>query len=209
MKKLLFVLLALGIVQISFAQFKWGVKGGINTFKVKSDAIYIDDSGVESPFELDFDDSQFGYHLGLTGLYRGTFWFFQPNVILNTTRTTYRATEIFEGNESFFDETTYYLDVPLMFGFRFLGLRAGIGPVTHIFIANDTDFTDFDGYSEQFKHITSGYQVGLGLDLGHLHFDFNVERSTKEFGEHINLYGNEYQFDKKPFRAITSISYTF
>ncbi len=212
MKKQLLVLLAFMALQttIVHAQFKFGVRGGISTTEIEPDQIVIGSKDDAEAFGLAVEEANYSFHGGI--FFRiGNKFFVQPEVLFNTSKVTFRLEDF--GNISTYDglreETYNYLDIPFMMGWKLGPLRFQAGPVGHVFLDSEADFSDLEDYDPEFSKFTMGWQAGLGLDIWKIILDFKYEGSFQKFGDHLVFNGEDYQFDENPGRFVASVGLFF
>lgn len=187
---------------------KYGIKLGISTPDIKpADAKSI----MTDSLLLKVNEASYGFHGG--GWLRLKFgnFMFQPEVVFNSSKTTYSASAI-KGSaivDSLKTESFKNLDMPLLLGIKLSSLRLHAGPVGHLHLSSTSELTDFKSYSSKFASMTWGYQAGVGLDFGKLGIDLRYEGNFNNYGEHITIGTKQYNFDKKPTRLLVSMAYAF
>lgn len=203
------VLLAfLSIHQLN-GQIALGIKGGLATFDVKPGDLVILNQNDAEAFRLKIDDAKYGIHIGFFLQAKTNAVFVQPEILFNSNTINYQIEDIATGDLRILDETYQNLDIPLIVGFRAGPLRLGGGPVGHLAISSSSDLFDLDGYDQNFKNMTWGWQAGLGLDFWKLHIDLRYESNLSNFGDHLTFFGEQYEFDDKPSRIIASLGISF
>lgn len=162
---------AIGLIFVIFsmqlqAQTKsgFGIKGGLNynyNENFFKDAQLI----MEDPF------SSLGYNVGFFGKIKLPLVYLRPELVYSNLSTVVQ-------NQTF---TTQRLDVPILIGVDLLGSFISVfaGPSLHYRISDDLKDFNVDNLSTNF---TTGYQIGLGLNLGPLGLDLRFE---KEFTAQI------------------------
>ena len=78
-------------------------------------------------------------------------------------------------------------------GCKFGPLRLMAGPEGHVFLNSTSGLLDIDGYRQDFKGLTLGWQGGVGLDLWNLVVDIRYQGNFNNFGDHITFLGQEYE----------------
>ena len=66
-----------------------------------------------------------------------------------------------------------------------------------------------EGFKEDFKDMTIGYQAGLGVDIGRIGVDLRYEGNFTKFGSYITFGGQQYEFSQSPNRLLGSVTYRF
>jgi len=132
----------------------FGIKGGLN---YNSNGQYFKNA------EAIWGDPRenMGYHLGIFGKINAGPVFIRPEV--NYTNLTSEINQV--------KLTTQRLDAPLLVGINLLGQVVSVfaGPSLHYYINDDLRSFDYDKYN-------TGFQVGVGLNLGNLGLDLRYER---------------------------------
>lgn len=195
----------------SFAQFKWGIKAGVSTSDLKSSDLIIVDPTVQDSFRLGIDKANIGFHFGvLTQIKFGVF-IIQPECLFNSSSIDYNLSHINSTIvSSVLNETYKDLDIPILFGFSAGPVRLIAGPVGHIHLNSTSSLTDWNGYKQDFKDITYGWQAGVGIDFFRtVLLDIRYEGNFTKHGDHITFLGNKYPFSKTPARLLASIAVVF
>ena len=193
-----------------WSQTRFGIKAGINT--VDREAINISDSEGRDELILAIEDANYGINIGMFLLAKSKRFFIMPELIYNSNSTDYKLDTLDglgEYLDGVFQEKYQNLDIPIMMGLRFDFLRIGAGPVGHVFLNSTSDLLDFEGYEQDFKSLTMGYQIGLGIDLWSINVDFRYEGNFTNYGDHFRFFGNEIPFSQKPERFIGTIGISF
>lgn len=184
-----------------------GIKGGIHTTRVSTEKLEIFNPGTFRPFELDVNEIRVGYQFGAYyRIYLDQF-VIQPEVVLNTHSSRYTFQEL--GFQQALEENYQFLDIPVMFGYDFGVLNLFAGPVGHIFMGSTSELKDLDGYKQNWEKLTWGWQAGLSFDIWRLNLDLRYEGNFYRYGEHIEFFGNSYNFSNRPNRIITAVGFRF
>ncbi len=190
------------------AQFKIGFKGGVSTYDVGTDSIRILEPGGANAYWLVVQEANYGIHFGLVSQINIRGFIIQPEIVYNTNRVDFRVTDKLNVS-NIVTERYQYLDIPILIGAKAGPLRLNFGPVGHVFLQNTSGLVDFEGYREDFKSMTLGFQAGLGIDFWKILLDVRYEGNLSNFGDHITFFGNKYQFSDTPRRLLASISLVF
>jgi hypothetical protein len=190
------------------AQFKIGVKAGIGSYDLGTDSIKIQNGSLGNQVKIAVEDASYGYHFGLVAQINLGGFIIQPEVLYNSNSVDFKVTDGFS-MDRIVKEKYQYLDIPILFGTKAGPLRLNVGPVGHVFLQNTSGFTDIEGYKEDFKSLTLGFQAGLGIDFWKILLDIRYEGNLTNFGSHITFDGNQYQFSERPRRLLASISFVF
>ncbi len=201
-------ILLFALVSISQAQFKIGVKAGLGSYDLGTDSINIQNGSLGNQVKIAVENASYGYHMGLVAQINLGGFIIQPEVVYNSNRVDFKVTDGFS-MDRIVSEKYQYLDIPVLFGTKAGPLRLNVGPVGHVFLQNTSGFTDFEGYKEDFKSLTLGFQAGLGIDFWKIFLDIRYEGNLTNFGSHFTFDGNQYQFSERPRRLLASISFVF
>ena len=193
------------------AQFKIGLKGGLSSPDIDPKAFIITRDNATSDLKVDIENAGFGYHLGIFTRITIANVFIQPELIYNSSSVDYKLSEIELSNtiSSIKEEKFKQLDIPVIAGLKWSPMRVGAGPVGHIHLNNTSGLFDIDGYAEDFKMITFGWQAGLGLDLWSLIVDLRYEGNFNNFGDHIVIGGESFDFSDRDNRIVLSAGISF
>ena len=207
--------LSLGIISFLFvinmhAQFEAGIKFGMSSADLSDISIVeIIDQGRDisiSPVEADY-----GVHFGVYTRLSFLGIFVEPALLFNSSNLAYKIEDFSEGGivEELKSETYRSVDLPFLVGTKLGFLRVQAGPVAHFYLDRVSDLVSIDGYSENLKESTYGFQAGIGLDLWKFRFDVNYEGNLSYFGDDITIDGTSYVFDDTPSRLVASVGMKF
>ena len=195
-----------------WSQTRFGIKAGINTVDIDREEINITDSEGRDRLKIAIDEANYGINIGLFLLAKSKHFFVMPELIYNSNSTDYKLDTLGSLGgylDGVFQEKYQNLDIPIMMGVRFDFLRIGAGPVGHVFLNSTSDLLDFEGYEQDFKSLTLGYQVGLGIDLWSINLDFRYEGNFTNYGDHFRFFGAEVPLSNTPERFIGTIGISF
>ena len=194
---------------IAQAQIEFGIKAGLNSIDLVSNAIQFENGGTN--FDLKFQESKYGHHFGLYTRMKAFNIYVEPAVIFNSNTVTYSLDEYSEQGviNSLKNETYNAVDIPLLLGIKAGILRIFGGPVGHLHINSSSDLWDIRGYKQQFKDATYGYQAGFGLDLWKIRLEVSYEGNFNRFGDHIVINDTPYSFGDSASRIIGTVGYAF
>lgn len=209
MKKIIFACVVLFSSLNSFGQIEFGVKAGLNSIDLVSNSIQIDDGF--SLKEIRFRESKYGHHFGIYSRIKILGLYVEPAAIFNSNTVTYSLDDYSEAQtvSTLKNETYNSLDIPLMFGIKAGIVRIFGGPVAHVHISSKSDLFDWSDYRHKFKTASYGYQAGFGFDVWKIRLDLSYEGNFGNFGDHINVGGNDYAFDNSAARVIGTIGIKF
>ncbi|MEA5258923.1 porin family protein [Arcicella aquatica] len=176
---LLLVLFCLTKTSSVFAQFTFGIKGGVNFSQLKTD-FKNQSAGANLQQSL---DTKTGY---VGGVYFriGKTIFLQPELIFSAKGGSLNL----NSQKVNVDYTS--LDVPLLIGYKLGPLRLNAGPVASFKVSNSIS-DDLKNYGsnigDSFKNASYGYQAGAGLDIGSLSVDLRYEGSLSDISNVVDL----------------------
>lgn len=205
MKKLLLITIMLLCISSStlFSQVDFGLKFGVHSFELSdpTDIIFPNSEG-----SIAFSDAKLGFQGGIFTKIQFANIFIEPRVMLNSTNVEYIINDpdgsIVDGIK---DGSFTNLDIPVLLGFKLLFFDAIVGPVAHINLDSSSDLFDFPGYEERFSTANYGWRAGAGFSLGNLTLGIEYEGNFSEFGDHINIGGQEFSFEDSPSRLLFNI----
>ena len=165
------------------AQFSLGAKAGLNFSHINTDN--LDESSVT------------GYQAGLFARI-GTGFFLQPEVYLSSSGGKFSTNS--NGTDYSAKVRFTALNVPLLLGKSFggdnLNVHFNAGPVYTYILDKNTSFSNnftqaFNDFGD-YKNSTLGYQLGGGLDIGHITADLRYEggltKVNENYGQRQNLW---------------------
>ena len=205
------LLISFCLFQTSQAQVKFGLRGGLSSADLEPSSFLVVGNNSFNDLKVEVEDAGYGYHLGLFMQAKIGNFFIQPEILYNSMSTDYKITDIsFENSVTSIKEEQFNdLDIPVMVGFKWLFLRLGGGPVGHVHLDSTSGLFDIDGYSEDFKSVRFGWQAGIGLDIWKLVIDLKYEGNFNNFGDHITIGGQQFDFDTGDNRMIVSVGLAF
>ncbi|MBE7178032.1 MAG: PorT family protein [Mucilaginibacter polytrichastri] len=193
MKKIIILSIALlagarfAEAQVGTGLFKFGIKAGLNTSKIKTDGGAFD------------EDNIVGYQAGVWARF-GSGLYVQPEVYIGSKGGKFAAesngTTISTNNKVKF--TT--IDVPVLVGQSFgvskLNIRYAVGPVYTYYMNTDRTFSQnfSDAYQDfgNYKSSSFGGQAGAGIDIGNLtadiRYEFGLSKINERYGQRPNLW---------------------
>lgn len=189
MKRLLLSALLLSFSLATYAQAGgsgFGLKAGLN-FNTNGD-LRFDELPDISP------DAGVGFHVGVWGRLGGVAYV-RPELVYTEIRSDYEG-DTFKMRK---------IDLPILFGHRFLGIFHGyIGPALQFIL--DTGLEDIS-LGDIEKETTLGFQIGGGLNLGKLGIDLRYERGFSP--NFIDVVGDVegIRLDTRPSQIILGLSY--
>lgn len=180
------------------------IKGGVYTTQITSDSIGINIPPTLSNYYLAVQKSRIGFVIGANYKILMNSFFIQPEILINSSSTQYMITEPNLPSKAI-EESYQFLDIPLMFGFNIGVLNLFGGPVGHVFLGSSSELDNIAGFDEKQNDLLWGWQAGLGFDIWRLNLDIRYEGNFYNYGNHINFFGTQYDFDSRPTRIITTL----
>jgi len=206
MKRILITgLLTIMIVTATHAQFRLGLRGGMNTAYFKATELVTDDYRFTT-----LNDATVGFHGGMMMQINFFGMFLQPELLLSSLNSDVRISELGQSTVTHIREQSFTkLDFPVMIGKRIGAARIGIGPVGTIMLSTKSELNEF-GLEEQFNSATFGYQAGVGIDiLQRIALDLKYEGNLSKLGDGITIGGEQREFDSRSRQFIVSIGVFF
>ncbi len=190
---------------VLFSQARFGIRAGVSTTDLEPSQLLINNPATLQEFNLAVQDAKFGVHAGIFAKFPLTDLFFiQPEVVFNSNRVDFQRGDLNE----VFSEKYQYLDIPIIAGLKLGPLKPQIGLVGHVFLNSTSEF-DLESYQQDFQSLTLGWQGGLGLEIKKVFIDLKYEGNFTNFGDHINIGGQSYEFDTSPSRIVLSVGLAF
>ena len=207
--KLVFLLPFLLLSLTGFAQVEFGLKAGLATSSLEGESFSFSREGRQD-LRFALEDADYGFQFGallripLTGS-----WTLQPEVTLNSAKTTFRLDDPDQQTSEVFDERYNDVNVPVLLSYQLAFLRLQAGPVGHFFVSSTSDLEDRDGIDRTFDTFNLGYALGGAIDIGPLTFDVRYDGNFAKYGETFTISGEEVDIDQAPKRWIGSVAYRF
>jgi len=146
-------------IQLSFSQFEYGFKGGLN-FDSSGDIVVVADQ-FEKKGTL---DGKSGYHLGVYTEVDFLFLYLRPELQFTKVSTQYENQSI----------NTSRIELPVSFGLKLLGpVSWFMGPTAFFSISQDSNELTIDKIQNK---ISLGLHLGARLKLGPLGVDLRYEK---------------------------------
>lgn len=209
MKKTILVL-SFAILAVNFitAQFEYGLKVGMSTQSLNSDAIDLQNNTL-SDLQLSLGEASYGYQVGLFAQFKIAGLTISPEVLINSNSYEYKLEEFNEngGFQKIVQDQYQYIDIPILVGFKLGPLRAYVGPEAHYFVNSFSKLASENGFEEQVNKLNYGAIAGAGLNAGRLRFDLRYELNFTDFEDHILFDGEGIDFNSDDSRLIFSVGY--
>lgn len=184
----------------SFSQI--GLKLGVHSFDISSPKDII----VNDNTTISYDKANLGFQGGIYGRINLGGMFLEPGLMFNSTEVSYTLDGENGGlisnvrNESFTN-----LDIPVLIGFNLLFLDLFAGPVAHIHLDSTSDLFDLSEYGQNFNSAEYGFRAGMGIEVGNVNVSLEYEGNFSNFGDHITIAGQEFDFGEKPSRLLINL----
>lgn len=191
-----------------YSQLRIGIRAGASTENLDPENFNVIQNGVEQ-LNVALKDAKYGVHAGLVIQARIKNFLIQPEILLNSNSVDFEVEDLQNPGTVIKEEKYQYLDIPVLLGYKLGPLRLHAGPVGHVYLNSTTELTDFEGYEQDFKTMTLGWQGGFGLDIWKLMIDLRYEGNLNKFGDHIRFGNTSYQFDQTPARFLFSLGFMF
>ena len=197
------VFLALLVWSPGQAQIKFGIRGGINSSRVKLKEFNNPD------YQLDYKSGQVGFHFGgITQIKLGMF-VLQPELLFTTAKTDISLYDVVFDTTSIGKQSFNKLAIPIIARVKFGPLKLQAGPVASVIVNSKSDLLEREGIEQAYKGMTIGYQAGLGLELGSLLLDVKYEGNLSKFGDGVSIGGQDFSFDQRLNQIIFSLGFLF
>jgi hypothetical protein len=204
MKKVAIIILLLLAVQISQAQFKFGLRGGLNFSMIPQETYILNDAETSVST---LRDSYTGFHIGAMSQISLAGVFIMPELLFVSTG---HHMVLREGDtEVFYQQKFSQIDVPVMVGSKIGPVRLGVGPVAGIILNSKSELPEDAAFKERFKPTTWGFQAGAGLTLGTMALDLKYQFGLSSLGDGITIGNQTYNFDARTRQIVLSIGFLF
>ena len=219
MKKIILSIALLGFTLNSSAQdFSWGPKLSISSPSFKLQDVASIESGVDAIQLLEDTDPVLGYQLGVFARISLLGIYVQPEVLFSNAKSEIQFIDVIDENADLIDVVGKVklnkLDVPVMFGKRFLKVfRINAGPVFTLLLSQNIDqvgvsdtYTDIES---NYKSATVGAQIGAGLDLSILTIDLRYEMGLQSISDGITIGETKFNPDQRLNQFLVSVGIKF
>lgn len=207
------------------AQFKYGIKGGINSGTVSpASATFLvettdADQGEPDQYIIEYKTGSLGFHIGGVAQYYLGDFFIEPQLLFSHVKNDIQITHsVWQENEGGFGKWNNTenpggqkfnkIDLPIMLGYRVGPLRILAGPMASMMIST-TFGEELDALrlNQKFNGTTLGYQAGLGLELSSLNIDVKYEGALGAFGSGLDVKEHSFEMDQSMSQFILSVSF--
>lgn len=193
------------------AQVRPGIKFGASTPDVHPEDFLVTNRSGESLYRVLVEKARYGVHAGVFLQIQMGGFFIQPEILYNSTSIDYRIDTLFApgAGSNLFKDGYRQIDFPFILGLKSGPVRLGGGPVGHLHLDSDTGFSDYESFDAVVDDWTWGWQAGAGLDVWKLHVDIRYEGNFSKLGDHINFFGQSYDFATSNNRFMASLGFSF
>jgi len=219
MKKLILTIALLGFTLNSSAQdFSWGPKLSVSSPSFKLQDVRNLENGEDVANLLEETDPVLGYQMGVFARVSLLGIYIQPEVLFSNAKSEIQFTNVMDENAELVDVVGEVklnkLDVPVMFGKRFLKIfRVNAGPVFTLLLSQDVDQAGItDTYTDietNYKNSTVGAQIGAGLDISILTIDVRYEMGLQSMSDGITIGDTEFAADQRLNQFLVSVGIKF
>jgi hypothetical protein len=155
-------------------------------------------------------NANLGYHLGVISQIRFLKLFVQPELLFTSNKNdVILYDEVASRNTGFAEQKIYRLDFPVMLGIKFNSVKFEAGPMGTVILGTKSDLLEISNYEQQFKTLTYGYQLGIGLDFSKISLDLKYEGDLSKFGDKLTLGNQTFNFDQRSNQLIFSVGLFF
>lgn len=197
MKRIILILcVAFAFSQTTIAQTDFGIKAGVN-YNDNGDVTFSETTDNV----INGADSKAGFHVGLW--FRGKVpivgFYIRPELIYTQVNTEY------VDNSSTTNYEFSKIDVPVLFGKKFLGVvTAFIGPSFQYILNDDFEFSNVT--TDDFDKFSVGAQAGFGIELGNFGIDVRWERGLSETEAKFSRENSDFTVDNRTNQIIFGLS---
>ncbi len=212
MKQLIGSLFLLFLVGSINAQTKFGVKLNYSSdINSGSETSYVGSNADVPTYMLEFLNTKPSFSAGLYAQHKAGMLFAQTEVLYRKNIVEFKSTSFNDdiNANGIFEETSQFIDIPVMGGVTFNNVSVGVGPIFHFLTSHNSDLEDLSYYNKDTRTLTSGFQAMIGFDFKMLHFDLRYENTFRNVGDHIN-YANDRAsgFTTNPKVITLGVAYT-
>lgn len=183
MKKVMLTIMALLMINISYAQFTLGPRIGLSSSSIDFDPFTINGESVSS------GNATAGFHAGAFARFTLGPIYIQPEALFSQSGGKIELSD--NGINDIREVDFNKLDFPVMVGTRFLKLlRVQAGPTVSMLLDAEIEGIEED-IKSGYEDATIGYQAGVGIDLWNLIIDFKYEGNLSTFGDELFGFSTE------------------
>ncbi len=192
---LLFSIVCLSFVSVSFAQSDFGIKAGLS---YNSNGEFVDETGTIIDNK---GKGKSGFNIGFYGKLDLGPIYLRPELVYTKTTSEYKLDS---GNTENYKMSK--LDIPVLVGFKVIGpLHIFAGPSFQYILDNDLKGFTFEDVENDF---TVGVNIGASVELGRLGIDVRYERGLSANEARWTNAGDIFTLDSRPEQIIFSLSYS-
>ncbi len=188
--------------------FKSGFLGGASYYFVSESNIYPFTGYDRSRYKLTLNNNAIAYHFGLFSQMRIWHIFVQPELYINYITADIKIQDLYDS----FPDTTgtlnhFYLDIPVVLGYKEGVFSFMAGPVWHYFITDRSKLPD--NISKNLRKLTIGYQIGIGFVIKNVGIGLRYEGNARKLGAGLQYSGKRIYFADTPGQIIATLYYSF
>ncbi len=208
MKNILFILIFfLSGLNAAKAQLSFGIGAGIQSAYFLDKYFYLDMQDKGKELLLKADKGKYGLHFGGFSRLKIRRVFLQAQLDFNSDNISYTLKDLneLEPKTILFHERFYTLTLPLKFGISRSIITFYTGPVANYQLLSISDLWQLPSFRKNSDKLSWSWTVGMGLDLHIVRADISLEQGLGAYGDHIQIDGKSYNFNKNPGRFILSL----
>lgn len=204
MKKVLIIILAIGLTYPVFSQVRFGIKAGASTTNVPTYEVTGTGSSIKS-----LKDAAWGIHAGIFLRFEIGGVYLQPEAVFANNSYEYNV-QVATVNQVM-KQSFNRLEVPVLLGIKLGPLRINAGPEANIPIGSPKKLINDPNWDSMNRGTTFGYQAGLGIDIFKtLTLDARYGGSlAKRFGDSAQIGGATFKLDSRQPSLILSVGVMF
>lgn len=210
MKTFFFLLGFFLIFSASQAQIRLGVKAGVSSASIKADKSVkiVNDRGITDEFKIKAQQATLGYHLGIFS--RISFLniplHLQPELLFSSLGGKYTISKADKVLKENIKQTLNRVDIPLLLGYKASSLRIVAGPVGSFMLSKGFSEESAENFRNDFKAVTWGAQIGLGLDIADfLTLDLRYESGLGKLDKSTKIGNKTFNLDTRTSQILFSV----
>ncbi len=201
------VLFAIGLN----AQTKFGVKLNYSASINSAETSYIGSNSDIPSYQLEYQKSLPSFSAGAYVQHRSGNLFGQAELLINRSKNQFSSTSFNDdaAADGIFDETSTFIQIPVIAGVYHNGISVGVGPMFHFLVDHQSELEAISYYEKDTRVLSAGFQVQVGFDVSHFHFDLRYENTFRTVGDHINYGTRPSGFQSNPNVITLGTAFTF
>lgn len=183
------------------AQIDMGLRFQTGIQTQNSESIYLIGPNRSVDYKLQLNQITNSQSVGIYSQFNFGWLYVQPEVLYTKYDVNYDVLSFNSDSDEMklYSETVQRIDFPVNAGLRWKNFRIGGGPVFQMFKNLNSELVELNNLEIKEKAITAGFQGGIGIDFGILHFDLKYQRDFNSVSDHIS-------FGKVPTKLKTTPS---